>query len=105
MAQDLEVLGACSKLGIDVMTVVGPLIGANGAVKGGTWRSIKWELFKKNDVVNLQQTLATCKLAINMAISPLNFVTRNQTYTAVEQIQRDVAQLRRHAQLQEQQQL
>lgn len=73
MAQDLEVLlGTCSKLSIDVMTVVGPLIGADGAVKGGTWRSIKWELFKKNDVVNLQQTLATCKLTINMAISSLN---------------------------------
>ncbi|KUJ15849.1 uncharacterized protein LY89DRAFT_734995 [Mollisia scopiformis] len=95
MVQDLEaLLDTCTQLSIDVMTVVNPLLTAGGEVKGGIWKSISWELFKKNDLVNLQQTLATCKLTINMAISALNFVTGNQTNTALEQIQKEVAQIR-----------
>jgi hypothetical protein len=73
MILDLEVLlGTCTKLSCDIISLLNPFVGADGAVKSGAWRNLKWEIFKKSDVEVLQQTLETCKLTIGMAVSSLN---------------------------------
>ena len=69
MIQDLEILlGTCTKLSADIVTVLNPFIGLDGNARGGTRRNLKWEMFKNNDVQVLQQTLETCKLTISMAV-------------------------------------
>jgi hypothetical protein len=73
MLQDLELLlGACTKLSCEIMTMLNPFVGAGGTARGGTWRNLKWELFKKNDVEVLRTSLETCKLTINITVSSLN---------------------------------
>ncbi|PMD44497.1 hypothetical protein L207DRAFT_579437 [Hyaloscypha variabilis F] len=102
MIQDLEaLLGTCTKLSRDIIVTLNPFVGLDGTVRGGTWRNLKWEMYKKNNVEVLQQTLETCKLTISMAVSSLNFITGSQTQKMIEQIRQDVAHLRTHADLQE----
>jgi hypothetical protein len=73
MIQDLEaLLGTCTKLSRDIIVTLNPFVGLDGTVRGGTWRNLKWEMYKKNNVEVLQQTLETCKLTISMAVSSLN---------------------------------
>jgi hypothetical protein len=73
MILDLEVLlGTCTKLSCDIISLLNPFVGTDGVARGGTWRNFKWEVFKKSDVEVLQQTLETCKLTISMAVSSLN---------------------------------
>jgi len=73
MIQDLEaLLGTCTKLSRDIIVTLNPFVGLDGTVRGGTWRNLKWEMYKKNNVEILQQTLETCKLTISMAVSSLN---------------------------------
>jgi hypothetical protein len=48
MIQDLEVLlGTCTNLSCDIISILNPFVGSDGAVRGGTWRNLKWEMFKK----------------------------------------------------------
>jgi len=73
MIQDLEaLLGTCTKLSRDIIVTLNPFVGLDGTVRGGTWRNLKWEMYKKNNVELLQQTLEICKLTISMAVSSLN---------------------------------
>lgn len=69
MVADLEeLLSSCSKLCDDVRMTVSQFIGSDGT---GIWKSIKWEIFKRNDVATLQDTLGTFKLTISMTCSAL----------------------------------
>ena len=81
MVADLEeLLHSCAKLCGDVRTTVSEFISSDGT---RIWKSIKWEVFKRDDIAALQHTLGTFKLTISMTCSALTlFVNplRNEEY-------------------------
>lgn len=75
MVENIETALTCSaKIFKDVQQIVRPFIAVNGKIIRSTWKGIKWELFKKNDVSVLQTALDFNKQTLNVVCSALTLL-------------------------------